>query len=238
MNRDKYMVSDLLPIQSVNNVDVVDSRLIAIELGIQHKNFYQAIKDNQTDIEQALGHLLFETDTVKNSVGAVNEVKFAYLNEDQATYLMTLSRNTPQVKKLKLKLVKSFSHAKKLITATQFKTPQTYLEALKALVATEEEKQILLLENQQLQKENLQLAEAVDDLFSYSSILRIAKFNNVHESKFSYHRLKAVSIQLGIEPKRVPCPRYEYKLLYHHDAWRYAYPDYRLPETTTLRLVA
>lgn len=120
----------------------------------------------------------------------------------------------------------------------KFKTPQTYLEALKALVATEEEKQILLLENQQLQKENLQLAEAVDDLFSYSSILRVAKFNNVHESKFSYHRLKAVSIQLGIEPKRVPCPRYEYKLLYHHDAWRYAYPDYRLPETTTLRLVA
>lgn len=120
----------------------------------------------------------------------------------------------------------------------KFKTPQTYLEALKALVATEEEKQILVLENQQLQKENLQLAEAVDELFSYSSILRVAKFNNVHESKFSYHRLKAVSIQLGIEPKRVPCPRYEYKLLYHHDAWCYAYPDYRFPETTTLRLVA
>jgi phage antirepressor YoqD-like protein len=132
------MVSDLLPIQSINNVDVVDSRLIAIELGIQHKNFYQAIKDNQIDIEQAFGHLLFETDTVKNSVGAVNEVKFAYLNEDQATYLMTLSRNTPQVKKLKLKLVKSFSYFKKANKA--IKLPTDYLEALKCLVSTEEEK--------------------------------------------------------------------------------------------------
>ncbi|BAQ65533.1 Rha family transcriptional regulator [Geminocystis sp. NIES-3709] len=93
--------------------------MIAIELGISHAQFYRTIKENETEIEQAFGHLCFKTETVKNSVRAVNEVKFAYLNEDQATYLMTLSRNTPQVKKLKLKLVKSFSHAKKLITQHQ-----------------------------------------------------------------------------------------------------------------------
>ncbi len=100
------MLPDLLPIQSVNNVNVVDSRLIANELDIQHKNLYQAIKDNQTDIEEAFGRVLWETETL-NTAGGMQQVKFAYLNEDQATYLMTLSRNTVQVKKLKLKLASS-----------------------------------------------------------------------------------------------------------------------------------
>ena len=118
----------------------------------------------------------------------------------------------------------------------EFKTPQTYLEALKALVASEEEKEILKLENQQLEKDNQILAEAVDELFNYSSIVRIAKFNGVSEKIFSYHRLKAVSQQMGLEIKKVPCPRFEYKLLYSHDAWRVAYPDVALPETTTLRV--
>jgi len=108
------MVSELLPIQSVNNVDVVDSRLIAQELGISHSQFYRNIKDNETDIGEVFGRVCFETETLKTA-GGMQQVKFAYLNEDQATYLMTLSRNTPQVKKLKLKLVKSFSHAKRII---------------------------------------------------------------------------------------------------------------------------
>ncbi len=234
MNRAKYMLSDLLPIQSVNNVDVVDSRLIANELDIQHKNLYQAIKDNQTDIEEVFGSILFETESRKRDIGAVVE-KFAYLNEDQATYLMTLSRNTPQVKKLKLKLVKSFSQAKKII-AEQIKTPQTYIEALKALVASEEEKELLKLENEQLEIDNNILATAVDELFDYSSILRVAKFNKVNENQFQWRRLKALSKKMGIEIKKVPSPRFEYQNLYSHDVWRVAYPDVVLPETTTLRI--
>jgi hypothetical protein len=146
---------------------------------------------------------------------------------------MTLSRNTTQVKKLKLKLVKSFSQAKKFI-ATQIQTPQSYLEALKALVAVEEEKELLKLQNQQLEKDNEVLATAVDELFNYSSILRVAKFNKVNENQFQWRRLKAVSQQMKLEVKRVPSNRFEYQCLYSHDAWRYAYPEYRLPETTTL----
>lgn len=120
---------------------------------------------------------------------------------------------------------------------TEFKTPQTYLEALKALVASEEEKEILKLENQQLEKDNHVLAEAVDELFNYSSILRVAKFNNVSEKNFAWRRLKAVSLQLGLEIKNVPSPRYANGMnLYPHDAWRVAYPDVALPETTTLRV--
>lgn len=113
-------------------------------------------------------------------------------------------------------------------------TPQTYLEALKALVAKEEERILLDEQNKLLQEENHQLAEAVDELFNFSSIIRIAKFNGVSEKAFSWRKLKAASNVMGLEIKKVPCPRFEFKLLYSHDAWRYCYPEYRLPETTTL----
>lgn len=114
--------------------------------------------------------------------------------------------------------------------------PANYIEALKALVEAEEKKLLLEAENQQLLEENQELAEAVDELFEYSSLVRIAKFNNVSEKNFSWRKLKAASIQLGLEIKTVPCPRFETKKLYPHDAWRLAYPGVLLPETTTLRI--
>lgn len=121
--------------------------------------------------------------------------------------------------------------------------PQTYLEALKALVASEEERVRLEHENVLLQTENNILeieterqAEIIDELFDYSSIIRIAKYNNVDEKTFRWRRLKAASLQLGIEIKKAPCPRYVTKNLYHHDVWRVAYPDISLPETTTIRV--
>ena len=92
------------------------------------------------------------------------------------------------------------------------------------------------VQNQHLELENYQLSEAVDELFNYSSIIRVAKFNNCSEKNFNWRKLKAVSQQLNLEIKKVPCPRFEYKLLYSHDVWRYAYPNVMLPETTTLKV--
>lgn len=85
-----------------------------------------------------------------------------------------------------------------------------------------------------LEESNQALSEAVDELFNYSSIIRIAKFNGISEGRFKWHRLKTVSAQLGLEIKRVPCARFGTKNLYSHDAWRVAYPHVNLPETTTL----
>lgn len=85
-----------------------------------------------------------------------------------------------------------------------------------------------------LENENRQLSEALDELFDYSSIVRIAKFNKVSEKNFNWRSLKAVSIQMGLEIKKVPCPRFETRSLYSHDVWRVTYPEVKLPETTTL----
>lgn len=119
-------------------------------------------------------------------------------------------------------------------TAVQPTLPETYLDALKALVKAEEQKVLMAAQNAQLQKENEALSEAVDELFEYSSIIRVAKFNKVHEKAFEWRKLKAASDAMGLEVKRVPCPRFEWKNLYSHDAWRFCYPEMKLPETTTL----
>lgn len=84
-------------ISELEGILVVDSRLIADQLGIQHQSLLSTIETYKTDIEQAFGQCRFEVEAVRNSVGAVNNVKYALLTEDQAVFLMTLSRNTQQV---------------------------------------------------------------------------------------------------------------------------------------------
>ena len=92
---------------------VVDSRLIAIELGIEHESFLKTIDRYKSQTEQAFGILRFEVGEIK---GRGQPEKFVYLTEDQATFLMTLSRNTPEVVRCKILLVTQFSKAKKLLS--------------------------------------------------------------------------------------------------------------------------
>ena len=116
----------------------------------------------------------------------------------------------------------------------QHKLPKSYAEALLEAGRLALENERLEAEKALLEQENLQLSEAVDELFDYSSIVRIAKFNKVSERLFDWRKLKAASLKMGKEIKQVPDPRFETKNLYSHDVWRVCYPDYRLPETTTL----
>ena len=90
----------------------VDSRLIAPRLGIEHRSFLQTLGDYQTQIEQAFGILRFENAKKK---GRGRPSKFAYLTENQATFVMTLSRNSPEVVQCKIDLVQAFVRAKELL---------------------------------------------------------------------------------------------------------------------------
>lgn len=225
----------ILDITTQNGALVVDSRLIAKELGIEHRALMQNIKKHQSVIEQGFGVITFEmSKPLEGSRGGRPE-NIAYLTEDQATLLMTFSRNTEQVINCKVSLVKAFAVAKdKLSQKSAASLPQNYKEALKALIAEVEAKEQLEAEKALLEEENYQLSEALDELFDYSSIVRVAKFNNVHESNFSWRSLKAMSIKMGLEIKQVPDARYMTKNLYSHDVWRVTYPGVKLPETTTL----
>jgi signal transduction histidine kinase len=123
--------------------------------------------------------------------------------------------------------------------------PQTYIEALELLLASEKEKEALVaLENsmQAAQIEGLEedidrLSELADELFDYSSIIRIAKLNNVNEKVYNWRKLKAASKVKGVEVKHAPCQKFGVKNLYHIDAWKTAYPEAKLPEASGLTTV-
>ncbi|MGL5079232.1 MAG: KilA-N domain-containing protein, partial [Waterburya sp.] len=87
-----------------------------------------------------------------------------------------------------------------------------------------------------LEEETERQAEVIDELFDYSSIVRVAKYNKIPEKQFNWRQLKAASHVKGLEVKVAPCPRFVTKNLYHHDVWRLAYPGIALPETTTLTI--
>lgn len=127
-----------------------------------------------------------------------------------------------------------FLECEKIAKEKQSIKPKTALELAREQVKLLEQIELLEQEKHLLEEENHVLSEVVDELFDYSSIIRVAKFNNCSEKNFNWRRLKAISLTLALEIKRVPCPRFGEKLLYSHEAWRYVYPNYRLPETTTL----
>ena len=221
-----------LNVTTQNNTLVVYSRLIAEDLGIQHKNLLQTITKYQNVIEQSFGVIAFAASKPPEGSQGGRPENIAYLTEDQATLLMSFSRNTEQVINCKVNLVKAFSQAKSKIPQSGFAIPQTRSEALR--LAADLAKENEQLEKALLETENHQLSEALDELFDYSSIVRVAKFNKIHESNFSWRPLKAMSIKMGVEIKQVPDARYMTKNIYSHDVWRVVYPGVRLPETTTL----
>lgn len=111
---------------------VVDSRLLASGLNIEHDNFLQTIQKYETQIEKAFGVLLFETGKPSGAAKGGRPQKYALLTEDQATFVITLTRNTPEVVRCKLELVSAFSKAKKILSATPI--PQRQLAPQRDLV--------------------------------------------------------------------------------------------------------
>ncbi|HEY9598313.1 MAG TPA: Rha family transcriptional regulator [Cyanophyceae cyanobacterium] len=97
---------------SEEGVLVVDSRLICVRLDIEHITLMETIDKYQTQIEQAFGIIRFKTEKKK---GRGRPQRYALLNEEQATFVMTLSRNTETVIQCKIELVQAFSIAKQLL---------------------------------------------------------------------------------------------------------------------------
>ncbi len=103
-----------------DNVLVVDSRLIAPQLGIEHRSFVKTIDKYQEQITSITGKpedrvLRFEVSKPLDSSKGGRPERFVYLTDAQASFVMTLSRNTPQVVECKRQLVAAFEKAKQLI---------------------------------------------------------------------------------------------------------------------------
>ena len=94
------------------------------------------------------------------------------------------------------------------------KVPQTYLEALKELVAVEEEKERLQLE--------------LDRSKDWYSIKRVAALNGVSWKIFDWRKLKKVGEQKGYEVRKIFDANYGEVNTYHREVWEAAYPRYEI----------
>lgn len=104
-------MSSLISLVVVDQEPRVDSRLIASQLGVEHKNTRSLIEQYQTALEN-FGKVPFETE----ASGKTNQPqKFYLLNEDQSYLLLTLTRNTDQAVQLKIRLVRAFGEQRRAI---------------------------------------------------------------------------------------------------------------------------
>jgi phage regulator Rha-like protein len=89
----------------------VDSRLLADQLGNQHKNS-MALIERYSEKFKEFGLLAFQTEARPVGQHGGGDVRFALLNEDQAFFLLALSRNTDRVVELKSDLIMAFREAR------------------------------------------------------------------------------------------------------------------------------
>ncbi|WP_051528981.1 Rha family transcriptional regulator [Microvirgula aerodenitrificans] len=107
-----------LPLVLAKDGPRIDSRIVAEELGIENRALLQNI-DNYLPKFNAFGVVTFQTQKPpKGSKGGM-PVRFALLNEDQAYFAVTLSRNTEQAVEVKFRLVRAFGEARKQQDACQ-----------------------------------------------------------------------------------------------------------------------
>lgn len=102
--------AESLPLEVVKDISLVDSRILAAQLGVKHRSTFALIQRYAPEF-QAFDQLRF-----KNAVGeriqGGNAERYALLSEDQAVFLLTLSRNSERVVPLKARLVQAFRRAR------------------------------------------------------------------------------------------------------------------------------
>lgn len=115
------------PIVDVENGEPFTTTLqIALGLQMTHKSVVQLVRTYLPDIQE-FGRVKFESsnsafempNSTRDSTRG-RHTRYAVLNEQQATFLMTLMRNSPRVIDFKKALVKSFFEARTLLQTDYF----------------------------------------------------------------------------------------------------------------------
>lgn len=90
----------------------IDSRTLAYSLGVTHKATMNQVLKYREALER-FNQLSFQKSVGERKQGGGNAERIALLTEDQAVFMLTLSRNTDRVIDLKLRLVQVFSEARR-----------------------------------------------------------------------------------------------------------------------------
>ena len=102
---------DLLQLVLLKDEPRIDSRLLAQQLRRPHYGMFELIKRYEGKLKK-LGKVTFQMGASEGSKTGQKE-RFALLNENQAYFVLALSRNTATVVDSKLKLILSFDAARR-----------------------------------------------------------------------------------------------------------------------------
>lgn len=125
----------LKPVELVdveNGQPMTTTLQIALGLGLMHKSVIQMVRTYLPDFQE-FGRVRFETANSAFEMANLERVstqgrhtRYAVLNEQQATFLMTLMRNSPRVIEFKKALVQAFFHARSLLQTDYFALVQQH----------------------------------------------------------------------------------------------------------------
>ncbi len=151
-----------------SNQPLTNSKLVAEVFEKEHKHVREAINKLLTTAENSTVRQMFSESTYLNEQN--KEQPMFIMNQDGFT-LLAMGFNGKKAMEFKLKYIEAFNAMKRQIEQSKPSVPQTYLEALKSLVKSEEEKQQLALENKQQQatiltisKENMELGNKITEM--------------------------------------------------------------------------
>jgi anti-repressor protein len=170
---------DLIPLEEIDGELKMESRQIADGLGVDNSSVVKTVRKYLERMER-YGKVGFEIAPSLNSDSCQKE-NICFLNEGQTTFLGTLSRNTEKAVEFKQKVVNSFLHYKSLAQQNIPKLPQSYKEALIALVHEVEEKEKLQLELKEAEPQ-IAFAKHMEETTDTISVGAFAK----HLSKNGY----------------------------------------------------
>lgn len=164
-----------------SNQPLTNSKLVAEVFGKNHKDVMKAIRNlTEGSAQNCAVRQMFSESTYLNEQN--KEQPMFIMNQDGFT-LLAMGFNGKKAMEFKLKYIEAFNAMKRQIEQSKPSVPQNYLEAIKSLVKSEEEKQQLALENKQQQatiltisKENMELgnkiAEMLPKVSYYDKILQ------------------------------------------------------------------
>lgn len=195
-----------------SNQPLTNSKLVAEVFEKPHDNVLKAIrKILQGGIVKNDETPMFEETTYVNEQNKQSYPMFI-MNQDGFT-LLAMGFNGKKAMEFKLKYIEAFNAMKRQIEQSNPSVPQNYLEALKSLVRSEEEKQQLALENKKQQetilnisKENMELGNKITDMLPkvsyYDKILQSNATMTITQIAQDYG-MSAIKMNKELESMRI-----------------------------------
>ena len=195
-----------------DNQPLTNSLLVAETFGKEHRNVLRDIKNLiEGGVLKNEQTPMFEETTYMSEQN--KQIYPLYVMNQDGFTLLAMGFNGKKAMEFKLKYIEAFNAMKKQIEQSKPSVPQNYLEALKSLIKTEEEKQQLALENKQkdetiitISKANVELGNKITEMLPkvsyYDRILQSNATMTITQIAQDYG-MSAIAMNKELESMRI-----------------------------------